>query len=159
MIRSVLGWSMAAAVLACAVLAAQKPRRSDVVTDGLTGEESAIAALSADIVSIVRGGVWKADGRTGFYRLVVVSGGYEHVTSSLYVQWVQESQDSSTPSRVVHTKNAFGGSLYSLGVHTLSLVDGKWQATVDGSQASRRGRWVLTLGAPGDVQVREVPGG
>ena len=140
-----------AASLSCA---RQNPERA------LSGEEASVAALNADIVSIVSGGEWQGDGRNGFYRLVVVSGGYEHVTSRLYVQWVQESQDSSTPSRVVHTKNVFGDSLYSLGVQTISLVQRSWQATVDGSdghgQPPRPGQWVLALGPPGETQVREI---
>ena len=70
------------------------------IDQGLAREESDVSALNADVVSVVSRGEWQAAGRSGFYRLVVVSGGYEHVTSRLYVQWVEMPRDSSTPSRV-----------------------------------------------------------
>ncbi len=143
-----------ALLLACSVLSAQDADR------WLAREEAEVAALNPDLVAVVRGGEWTYAGRSGTYRLVVVSSGYEHVTSRLYVQWVEDPAGRDTPPRIVATKNVLGASLFSLGVPVISRSQGRWQATVDGanshSPSPGRGRWVVTLGPPGDARVREI---
>lgn len=42
------------------------------------------------------GGFWKSNDKEGRYRLIVVNGGTEHVSSQVYLQW-------TTPSLVVRT--------------------------------------------------------
>ena len=143
-----------ALLLASSVLSAQDADRH------LAREESDIATLNADVVAVVSGGEWTSAGRSGTYRLVVVSSGYEHVTSRLYVQWVEDPAGRDTPSRIVGTKNVLGASLFSLGVPVISRSQGRWQATVDGANSNLpppgRGRWVVTLGSPGDARVRVI---
>lgn len=44
--------------------------------------------LDAEIAFVSTGGTWSQGDRTGFVRVVVVNGGFEHVTSRLFLQWL-----------------------------------------------------------------------
>lgn len=44
--------------------------------------------LDAEIAFVSTGGAWSNGDRTGFVRVVVVNGGFEHATSSLFLQWL-----------------------------------------------------------------------
>lgn len=48
------------------------------------------------ISSVVSLGNWETTEQRGFYRFVTVSGGWEHVSSKLYVQWVSVSPEAQT---------------------------------------------------------------
>lgn len=44
--------------------------------------------VDADVAFVSTGGAWSKGDRTGFVRVVVVNGGFEHVTSRIFLQWL-----------------------------------------------------------------------
>ncbi len=52
-----------------------------------------VEATPPTISFIQTGGYWQSGKQDGLYRVVVTSGGFEHVASRLYVQWIATDQD------------------------------------------------------------------
>ena len=52
-----------------------------------------ITSLSTDIVSVETGGYWSKSEIEGFFRVVVVASGTEHVSQKLYLQWIKTTGD------------------------------------------------------------------
>jgi hypothetical protein len=50
------------------------------------------------------GGFWEHREQEGFYRVVVMAGGFEHVIARLYVQWITTDQDTRD-YKIVRTVN------------------------------------------------------
>jgi hypothetical protein len=118
-----------------------------------------IESLDADIVSVVTGGSWELGDRHGTIRLVVVTRGFDHLVSRLYVQWLEDAT-ATAPSKVLRTvspKETPSG-LWTLHEPRFELVQRQWQASLEGTDTHtsppRRGRWMLTFGGPGDVKVQ-----
>ena len=60
----------------------------------------AVAELPGEVRELKSAGRWRTADGEGFYRVVVLRGGYEHLADRLYIQWVREG-DESRPARVV----------------------------------------------------------
>ena len=60
----------------------------------------AVAELLGEVRDLKSGGRWRTADGEGFYRVVMLRGGYEHLADRLYIQWVREG-DESQPARVV----------------------------------------------------------
>jgi len=122
----------------------------------------ALPSVDARISHMVSGGYWRAGQLEGRFRAVVLSAGFEHVISHLYIQWVSDETDT-TEARIVATKpvDALSVGGWSLGSPKLFRRDGQWRVEVGGVDSHfdppRRGRWIITIGAPGTVSVRQVP--
>jgi hypothetical protein len=91
-------------------------------------------------------------------RLIVLTSGYEHLISTLYVQWLEDARETE-PARVVRSQRVEGvPSLWILGVPRFSLVQKKWHATIDGADSHtspmKTGRWLLVFGGLGELSVR-----
>jgi len=122
----------------------------------------ALPPLDPRVSDVVTGGYWRSGSQEGRLRVIVVSSGFEHVISHLYVQWLSE-ETATTAARIVATKAvdtvSAGGS--TLGAPQLSPRDGQWHVTIESADSHfdppRRGRWVVAIGAPGIVTVRQVP--
>jgi hypothetical protein len=63
-----------------------------------------VRSLPPHVHSVLSGGYWKHDNQEGFYRIVVLAVGWEHVTQQLYVQWVSTDQDTRD-HKIVRTVN------------------------------------------------------
>jgi hypothetical protein len=50
-------------------------------------------ATPVSIHSVQSGGSWQSGKQEGFYRVVVVAGGFEHVIAKLYLQWIATDSD------------------------------------------------------------------
>jgi hypothetical protein len=76
--------------------------------------------VPASIHSAMSGGFWTADKDEGFFRVVVVAGGVEHVWHRLYIQWLRS--DAKTQSyelvRTVNVQELNLGQGYLLEVKT-----------------------------------------
>lgn len=46
-----------------------------------------VRSLPPHVHSVHSGGFWEHGNQEGFYRIVVMAGGFEHVIARLYVQW------------------------------------------------------------------------
>lgn len=51
-------------------------------------DRKAVDALPAYISVVQSGGFWRSGAQEGHYRIVVTSGGFEHIVSHLFIQWV-----------------------------------------------------------------------
>ena len=131
-------------------------------TGSATAQAVPVVAPSVDDVEA--GGYWTAGGAEGQYRLIVTSGGFEHVTSRLYLQWLSDpssEEDTTVVLRTIELSDidSAGWRLYDLRIR---MNNGKWEATVDGqnphTEPMAKTRWRISLGPPGTFQIsRERP--
>ena len=94
------------------------------------------------IHTVQTGGSWESGKQEGFYRVVVVAGGFEHVIARLYVQWIATDQDEREYKlvRTVEVKDVGVASTISVapkfsttGPWTMALTIGRR----DGKQEKR----------------------
>ena len=108
--------------------------------------------LDPDVHVVVSGGRWSSATGNGWYRAVIRTGGFEHVVSSLTLDWMQSAKDSSSKTTVVHTVvvEACTGRLDNPQFSARSTV---WRLTVrcTDTHGARVKPFdaVVTLGAPG----------
>src|SRR5262245_52532679 len=53
-----------------------------------------VRSLPPHVHSVHSGGFWEHGNQEGFYRVVVMAGGFEHVIARLYVQWISTDRDT-----------------------------------------------------------------
>ena len=120
-----------------------------------------LPALDPAITHVVTGGYWEAAGREGSLRLVVVTHGFDHLISRLYVQWLEAVPDSATV-RVVGTEpvRTIPEGIWTLHRPRLRRAGGEWRVSVEGTDTHtdppRHGRWEVAVGAPGELRARSA---
>jgi hypothetical protein len=57
--------------------------------------------LDPDVHAVISGGRWSSPTGNGWYRAVIRTGGFEHVVSSLTLDWMQSATDSASATTVV----------------------------------------------------------
>ena len=84
-----------------------------------------VRSLPPHVRSVHSGGFWEHREQEGFYRVVVMSGGFEHVIARLYVQWITADQDTRE-YKIVRTVNVieFNGGGSSVIQPTIRFVPG-----------------------------------
>lgn len=122
--------------------------------------------LDPNIESVVTFGEWKAGGQEGQWRLVLVTRGFDHLLSTLYVQWIAAPTRSDDSAKIVKTMQVPElPTVCRLVPPTTSFVRKQWQATIEGVNTHTAtgketldscGKWIITLGPPGEVTVRAV---
>ena len=114
-------------------------------------------ALDPAIAHVVTGGHWTQGGARGLYRIIVRTGGFEHVASELFIQWLDDPTQSDDPVKVRMTQpvDSIPARIWSLGRPTLNCSRA-CQVEIDGTNAytNERAVWRITLGAPGQYQIR-----
>ena len=113
--------------------------------------------LDPTVTFVVSGGHWTAGGAEGAYRVVVRSGGFDHIVSELFVQWLQDPRsenDSATVRASVKVDSLSG--VWSLGQPKF-VCSSACHVEIAGTDAHtmEESRWELSLGAPGRVIVRK----
>lgn len=114
--------------------------------------------VPASIHSVVSGGYWKAEGRGGLYRVVVVNDGYEHVTSRVLVEWLQEPSSRDGEVKVVASVEPqlpFGNEIALLSASLKPLATGRVQVVISGvvaAEPSRKVSAVLLASQPGKIE-------
>jgi hypothetical protein len=137
-----------------------------VISAGPTAAQDAakqlatIERLDPSIEHIVVGGEWEGEGQRGQIRLIVVAGGFEHLLSTLYVQWVQAPNDDFDEAKVIRSMMVKEtGTLLRL-MMPQHVRGTRAEFSIEGidthTQKLERTRWTLTFGAPGVLRVREV---
>jgi hypothetical protein len=63
-----------------------------------------VRSLPPHVHSVLSGGYWEHGNQDGFYRVVVLAGGFEHVIARLYVQWISTDQ-VTRDYKIVRTVN------------------------------------------------------
>jgi hypothetical protein len=112
--------------------------------------------VDPDVTSVVTVGHWKADTLEGLVRVVVRTGGFEHVASSIQVEWVTQSALGRDPAIVaVDSTLPIPDRMYSLGVpEPYSNFDGQ-NFLVCGTQAYDLSKqcWRFWVGTPGRIEL------
>src|SRR5437870_4919300 len=113
-------------------------------------------AVPPDAVSIVTGGRWKSDTASGTFRVIVRTGGFEHILSRAQIGWIADTTDRDNGESVVASKVAETGS-WRLDNPRIFQWSGSWhvefQALETHFTPALRGRCVVDLGRPGDLKA------
>ena len=115
-------------------------------------------SLDPAVHYVVTGGHWSSEGADGQYRVIVRSGGFDHIVSDLYIQWIQDprGKDDSARVRVTVKVDSLSG-IWALDQPKLVCTPScRLEVSGTDTHAMTKGRWVLTLGAPGRVTVRKA---
>jgi hypothetical protein len=114
-------------------------------------------ALAPNIEFVVSGGTWSFQGASGSFRVVVRTGGFDHIISDLYVQWLQDprNEDDSATVRASTKVDSLSG-IWALDQPRFSCTS-SCVVEVSGTDTHTMAKssWVLTLGPPGRVQVQK----
>ena len=120
-------------------------------------------AVPTSVNSVQAGGYWATTGREGQYRLIIESGGYEHIVSRAFLQWLAQpgtSKDSMVVVASIVIPELDTG-IWQLDSPRFEIHGSNWQALVDGSNAriqpAAKARWRLTLGPPGKYSITAEP--
>jgi hypothetical protein len=112
--------------------------------------------LDPTVAFAVSGGHWSAGGAEGAYRVVVRSGGFDHIVSELFVQWLQDprSENDSVAVRASVKVDSLSG-LWSLGQPKF-VCSSACHVEIGGTDTHtmEESKWELSLGPPGRVIVR-----
>jgi hypothetical protein len=113
-------------------------------------------AIPADVHYVVTGGRWSDAGRSGVYRVVVRTGGMDHVVSEVHVEWI--STDTTEP-QVLLSKKAPTGS-WRLDNPRFRGQGRSWRVEIEALETHFtppvRGTWVLRLGVPGQLSTTHL---
>lgn len=116
----------------------------------------ATAPVPADVETVLTGGFWKSANLKGRFRVVIQSGGFEHVVSQLQVDWIAEPEGNDKPARVVASKVAETGS-WRLAKPRITKGTAGWRVTVEGVEPHMtpqvRGTWIVQIGEPGVLKA------
>lgn len=88
--------------------------------------------VDADVVAVVTAGHWQDDTAQGVYRVVVRQQGFEHVSSGVVAEWIDDSADAGAAARHVASVPLVASGLLSLGTPTLTVMDDRVRVTLAG---------------------------
>lgn len=75
-----------------------------LLTMGFSVSAHADPKVDATVMSVVSGGQWESTAGHGHYRIVVWQTGFEHVSTGVQAEWIDDSGDPATEARVVFTR-------------------------------------------------------
>src|SRR5688572_2360063 len=67
-------------------------------------------AIPLDVAAVVVGGRWSSGSIGGVFRVVVRTGGSEHIVSDAQVDWIADAVGPGEPARIVKSRTAATGS-------------------------------------------------
>ncbi|SRR6266567_2819933 len=113
-------------------------------------------SVPPDVVSIVTGGRWNSGTSSGTFRVIVQTGGFEHVLSRAQVDWIADPTGRDDSSKVVASRVAETGAWRLDNPHIVRR-SGRWhvefQALETHFNPPLRGKWLVDLGKPGDLNA------
>src|SRR5215204_5248236 len=115
------GWNLAAATIVVACAASSLRAQQE------------LPGLDPSIKAVVSGGYWESGGQRRTIRLVVVSGGPDHIVSTLYVQWLEDPTEENGTTVVRSTSVDEVSGVVSIGEPRLVRAGKQWRATVTGT--------------------------
>ena len=62
-----------------------------------------VPTVPTNVTAVQTLGYWQHDGRSGTYRVITTTEGWEHVWSRVFVEWLPEPASRDEPSLVSHT--------------------------------------------------------
>ena len=122
----------------------------------VSGAAEQSLTVPPDVVSIVSGGRWKSDTASGTFRVIVQTGGFEHILSRAQIDWIADPTARDNGPSVVASRVAETGS-WRLDNPRIFQRAGRWhvefQALETHFTPALRGRCVVDLGGPGDLKA------
>ncbi len=112
--------------------------------------------IDPSVSSVVSGGYWQHGQRAGHYRMIVRSAGFEHVSSTLRVEWIPEGTGKQDDSVLVSSAvDSIPDWLWSLSQPELRCAARVCQFTIQGTEPHvlQKASWVITLHDPGHLTV------
>jgi hypothetical protein len=85
-----------------------------------------------DVVAIVSGGYWVHDNFSGFVRVIVSNGGFEHVSSTVVAEWISEPRSTAERPRVARALELVAPGFVSLGAPVLERRGNLMRVTIEG---------------------------
>jgi hypothetical protein len=119
----------------------------------LYGQDS--LSLAGNVASVVSGGAWTGPSGVGTYRIIVLTEGFEHVASALYIQWLQaDPEQRQLVVRATRLVKELHPGFVSLGSPELRCSS-KCEVAIAGtnSYSLDKGRWIIALGPPSEYSV------
>jgi hypothetical protein len=115
--------------------------------------------VAFDTTVVVVGGDWHRDNDTGIYRVIVRTAGFEHVASSIRLEWLQQRDGSSAVVIAADSMLPIPDRMYSLGLPQLVANFEGWNISVCGTHtyAGSNACWLIWLGPPGKVALVRGP--
>jgi hypothetical protein len=119
--------------------------------------------IPADVSDVTSGGWWSGGGREGSYRIIIQAGGFEHIVSRVWLQWVSGPSEQEDSMRVVASVEIeeINGAGWQANSPRIELRNGKWEATIDGANSHTdpmlKTRWRIALGLPEKFTLTVVP--
>jgi hypothetical protein len=118
--------------------------------------EQAAEQLNPGLSAAVTGGSWEAAGGRGRYRVVVFTGGFEHVSSKVFLQWLSESEEGPHVLRNVLVAELSSGS-WSVGAPVFSgLKRGVIELEATNPYSLESARFALQPQELGKYSIHEV---
>ncbi len=119
--------------------------------------EADAKATPTGIHQVVTGGFWTHGKDEGYYRVVIVAGGFEHVSHRLFIQWIAIDQDNHD-LKIVRTVavaeiNDLSGVVSDLKPQFNPKGPLKFTVTLDGRDGVKRKR-AITATADGRYTIR-----
>ena len=90
------------------------------------------SAIDSSLAAAATEGYWEQNDSHGTYRVLVFSGGVEHVSSLVIAEWISEPTSNNSAASVVHSVQLIGGGFVSLGPPVLSARKGYLRVTLSG---------------------------
>ena len=115
--------------------------------------------VEASLSSAATGGTWEAGGKKGQYRVVVFSSGLEHVSSQVYLQWLEEGR-ASRVVRSIRVGELSSGS-WSVGEPVFSQAAGGGTIELEATNpyTLESSRFALKPGEVGAYSIQEQKAG
>jgi hypothetical protein len=82
--------------------------------------------------SAVRAGYWEHGDITGEYRVLVFSGGFEHISSWVVAEWIATPRDNDAEASIVHSTQLVAPGFFSLGAPVMTSRDGALRVELQG---------------------------
>jgi hypothetical protein len=120
--------------------------------------KSAVDTLPGEVRDVKSAGRWRTAETTGVYRLVVVRGGYEHIADRLYIQWLSNTSDDSSPQvlATVGVSEINDAGPYTLSYALYAEATNRLRITVNArhTYTGARRQFVFVASAPGKYADR-----
>jgi hypothetical protein len=127
--------------------------------DSTKWADAVVASLPLEVADMASGGYWKTDGSDGQYRVVVLTGGREHVSSLVYLQWIENDQ-ARQELRVRQTTRIreIAEGFWSVGSPVFTYANKSCEIKLEATHTySNESVWfVVTPGADGTYRFRKI---
>ena len=119
----------------------------------------ATTVVPESVATVLTGGYWSHDGKSGTYRLVIVNEGSDPITSRVFVEWLAQSPSGLALVTRVEPKLPFGNGKAQLRAVMRAGRPGRVQIQLVGNLAEDPGqkvRAVVIAMKPGNIAVGSV---